>query len=221
MQNNPEINELELLCVIVNYGLGSKIVKHAKDYGIKAGTILLGKGTIKNTLLEFLDLAESRKEIVLMATVSNTANTVLEELNKKFKFYKPHHGIIFSTSIMSLFGTKNYIHKTNMESRGAENPMYNLITVIVDRGKAEAVIEAASKAGSRGGTIIHGRGSGIHETSKIFSMEIEPEKEVALIISEEKLTEAIATSIRNDLQIDEPGNGIIFIQGIKRAYGLY
>ena len=52
-------------------------------------------------------------------------------------------------------------------------------------------------------------------------MEIEPEKEIALIISEESLTEAIANSIRNELNIDEPGNGIIFIQDIKRAYGLY
>ncbi|NLZ34285.1 hypothetical protein N3C_0020 [Clostridium sp. N3C] len=221
MENNPEVNGLELLCVIVNYGLGSKIVKHSKELGINGATILLGKGTIKNTFLEFLDLAESRKEIVLMGAESTTAYTVLEELNHKFKFCKPHHGIAFSTPITSILGTKSFTPKKNIESRGAENPMYNLITVIVDRGKAEAVIESASKAGSRGGTIIHGRGSGIHETSKIFSMEIEPEKEIALIICEEHLTEAIANSIRNDLKIDEPGNGIIFIQDINRAYGLY
>lgn len=221
MENNPEVKELELLCVIVNYGLASKIVKYAKDHGIKGATILLGKGTIKNSLLEFLDLAESRKEIVIMGAEATTAHTVLEELNIKFRFIKPHHGIAFSTPITSILGTKSYIPNENMESRGAENPMYNLITVIVDRGKAEAVIEAATKAGSRGGTIIHGRGSGIHETSKIFSMEIEPEKEIALIITEASLTEAIAASIKNDLKIDEPGNGIIFIQDIKRAYGLY
>ncbi|HCW05095.1 MAG TPA: transcriptional regulator [Clostridium sp.] len=221
MQSNPDIKELEMLCVIVNYGLGSKIVKHSKEQGIRGGTILLGKGTIKNTLLEFLDLAESRKEIVLMAADSTTAYTVLEKLNSKFKFNKPHHGIAFSTSITSILGAKNYIAEMNKESRGGKNPMYNLIMVVVDRGKAEAVIEAASKAGSRGGTIINGRGSGIHETSKVFSMEIEPEKEIALIICEKQLTESIATSIRNDLQIDEPGNGIIFIQDIKRAYGLY
>ncbi|MDF2841081.1 MAG: nitrogen regulatory protein, partial [Clostridia bacterium] len=68
---------------------------------------------------------------------------------------------------------------------------------------------------------INARGSGIHETSKLFSMEIEPEKEIVLIISEEQLTEAIAGSIKEELKIDEPGNGVIFIQEVNKTYGLY
>ena len=93
--------------------------------------------------------------------------------------------------------------------------------VVVDRGKAEAVTEAAAKAGSRGGTIIHARGSSIHETSKVFSMDIEPEKEIVLIISDMNKTDEITASINEQLQINEPGNGIIFVQDINKAYGLY
>ncbi len=70
-------------------------------------------------------------------------------------------------------------------------------------------------------TIINARGSGIHETNKIFSMEIEPEKEVVLLISEKTLTKQIISSIKEQLQIDEPGKGIIFVQDINKAYGLY
>lgn len=77
------------------------------------------------------------------------------------------------------------------------------------------------EAGSKGGTIINARGSGIHETSKIFSMAIEPEKEIVLILSEEESTEGIVASIRKKLKIDEPGNGIIFIQEVSKTYGLY
>jgi len=102
-----------------------------------------------------------------------------------------------------------------------EDSLYDAIFVIVDRGKAEAVIDAASKAGSKGGTIIHARGSGIHETSKLFAMEIEPEKEVVLILAEKNLTDPIVSTIREELQIDKPGKGIIFIQAVDRAYGLY
>ncbi|HRU41617.1 MAG TPA: P-II family nitrogen regulator, partial [Candidatus Diapherotrites archaeon] len=60
-----------------------------------------------------------------------------------------------------------------------------------------------------------------HETSKIFSIEIEPEKEIALIISESMLAEKIASSISDRLNINEPGNGVIFIQSINKVYGLY
>lgn len=52
-------------------------------------------------------------------------------------------------------------------------------------------------------------------------MEIEPEKEIVLIISETGLTQRIAESIRRDLKLDEPGNGIIFIQSVNKTYGLY
>ena len=99
--------------------------------------------------------------------------------------------------------------------------MYHAITTIVEKGKAEEVIEAATKAGSKGGTIINGRGSGIHETSKLFSMDIEPEKEIVLILSEAEMTQAIVSSIGERLKINEPGNGIIYVQDVNKTYGLY
>ncbi|MDR5658560.1 hypothetical protein RH915_03555 [Serpentinicella sp. ANB-PHB4] len=52
-------------------------------------------------------------------------------------------------------------------------------------------------------------------------MEIEPEKEIVLIISECDLTDAIASSVKEDLEIDKPGNGIVFVQDINKVYGIY
>ncbi|HOS68940.1 MAG TPA: P-II family nitrogen regulator [Bacillota bacterium] len=221
MQNCLENKNFNLICVIVNFGLGSDVLKLSKQHGVTGGTIFLGKGTVKSAILELLELSESRKEIVLMAAEAAIEDTVLEELNKKLKFSKPNHGIAFTTSIKCIMGITSCGCKIDNESGGVENPMYNLIMAIVERGKAEAAIEAARDAGARGGTIIHARGSGIHETSKIFSIEIEPEKEIALIISESMLAEKIASSISDRLNINEPGNGVIFIQSINKVYGLY
>ena len=44
---------------------------------------------------------------------------------------------------------------------------------LVDKENAEDVVDPAMLAGAKGGTIINARGSGIHETSKIFSIEID------------------------------------------------
>lgn len=221
MENSPFNCELELTCVIVNFGMGSKIIKHAKQYGISGGTIFLGKGTINNSIMQLLELAETRKEIVLMAADISTSNIVMEELDKKFHFFKPNHGIVFSTTITGLFGTKRPICADNIERRGVKNKMHKVIFIIVDKGKAESVVEAATRAGSKGATIINARGSGIHETSKLFNMEIQPEKEIVLIISETNLTEVIVEAINDLLEIDKPGNGIIFIQDANKTYGLY
>ncbi|NLC68329.1 MAG: P-II family nitrogen regulator [Clostridiaceae bacterium] len=218
--SEPVIKQIEQICVIVNLGLGSKLLHEAKRHGIPGGTVFMGKGTVNSRILEFLGLSDIRKEIVLMVAEKKTAEQALEKLGEEFKFEKPNHGIAFTTSIRYLAGTRSCKCEVSNEGRGEESKMYHAITVIVDRGKAENVIDAATKAGSTGGTIIHARGSGIHETSKLFSMDIEPEKEIVLILSERGKTEAIVNSIREELKIDEPGQGIIYVQDVNKTYGL-
>lgn len=214
-------NEYDLLCVIVNIGTGSKVIKFAKKNGILGATVFIGKGTVKSRILELLDLSEVRKEILLMIADRATSEKFLEKLYKEFKLDKPNHGIAFSTCIRDILGTKTYKCESERKYGGDEIKMYNAIYVIVDKGKAEDVVAAAKKAGARGGTIINARGSGIHEYNKIFSMDIEPEKEFVLILAEESLTDGITSMIRKELSIDEPGNGIIFVQGINKTYGLF
>jgi nitrogen regulatory protein PII len=209
----------ELICFIVNYGLGSKIVKYGKQHGVSGGTIFFGKGTIKNKVLMFLELYDIRKELVFMIAGKNTALDVMEKISMEFKLSKPNHGIAFSIPISTICGAhcSNFDH----EERGMMNVMYNSIFVVVDKGRAEDVIDAAEKAGSTGGTIINARGSGVHETSRLFSMDVEPEKEIVLILSETEKTQAIVESIRKGLNIDAPGNGVIFVQDVSKVYGLY
>lgn len=221
MDNCPDKKEFTLIGVIVNFGLGTKIIKFAKQHGVSGGTILLGKGTVRNCILEFLELCDVRKEIVLMIAEKTIANNTMDELDRKFNFHKPNHGIAFSIPVLSLIGVRGCSADIVKESGGAQHSMYKAIFVVVDKGKAEAVIEVATKAGSRGGTIINARGSGIHETSKLFNMDIEPEKEIVLILAANSLVEPIVSSIREEMQIDEPGKGIIFIQDVNKTYGLY
>ena len=219
MKIKEQKERYELVCVIVKYGMASKIIKFAKKHGISGGTIFLGKGTINNSFLEFLELSEVRREIVLMVADYEKAKETLPILSKMFNFEKPNHGIAFSTSVSEIFGASGM--KKQKESGGENNTMYQVIYTIVERGKAEDVVDAANHAGSKGATIINGRGSRIHETGRIFNMEIEPEKEIVLIISEKSLTEKITEAIRENLKIDEPGNGIVFIQNINSTYGLF
>ncbi|HAH69232.1 MAG TPA: transcriptional regulator, partial [Synergistaceae bacterium] len=172
MVNNTGGACFELVWVIVNFGKGSKIMQAAKKSGITGGTILLAKGTANNSMAEFLGLSEIRKEIIMMGANKKTARSVLEALDTKFNFDKPNHGIAFITAVSEMIGSVGCkATETDIEER-REEAMYCAITVVVEKGKAEEVIDAATAAGSRGGTIINARGSGIHETSKLFFMDI-------------------------------------------------
>lgn len=217
----------ELICITVNYGMGSKIIKSAKQHGISGATVMLGKGTVNNKLLCYIGLTDERKEIVYMVAEKEKAYQALAAMDKEFEFKKPNHGIAFTTSVCEVMGKSDTVCEFIDDERSTErdafrdNIMYHSITVVVEKGKAEDVIDAATKAGSKGGTIINGRGSGIHETSKLFSMDIEPEKEIVVILSEAEATEAIISSIRTYLKIDDPGNGIIYVQNVNKTYGIY
>ncbi|AGA68440.1 nitrogen regulatory protein PII [Desulfitobacterium dichloroeliminans LMG P-21439] len=219
MKDSPTTLEFELISLVVNHGVGTKVLKFAKQHGISGGTICLGRGTVNNPILKLLDLTDIRKEIVMMIGEKKAAENALAALNEKLALHKPNHGIAFISSVRGFVG-HHHSYRHEDESRGAENPMYNAIYTVVDRGMAEDVMEAATKAGSRGGTIINARGSGIHETNTLFSMAIEPEKEIVMILAESSTTEAIITAIRQELHIDNPGHGIIFVLDVNRTYGL-
>lgn len=221
LNNASESTVYEMIYVIVDYGKGSKVLRTAKEYGLKGGTIFLGKGTVNDAILKSISIYEERKEILLIGSDKKTADYALEMLNERFKFGKPNHGIMFTITICGIAGTRSYQCKEIEEERGADNKMYQIIMTIVNKGNAEEVIDAATKAGSKGGTIINARGSGVNETRKLFNMDIEPEKEIVLILAKRDATEGIVTSIREQLETDKPGNGIIFIQDVSKTYGIH
>jgi nitrogen regulatory protein PII len=220
-EQHTELANIELLTIIVNFGMGSKVLHIAKQCGINGGTICLARGTVSNRILDLLGLSDIRKEVVRMISSKEAVHQLVHELDQEFKFEKPNHGIAFTTSICSVIGSRRYSSEKQVEGTEGDRPMYHAIHVVVDRGRAEDVVDAANKAGSRGATIINARGSGIHETSKVFAMDIVPEKEIVLILSESDKTEGIVESIRQHLHIDEPGKGIIYIQEVNKTYGLY
>jgi len=213
--------DFELIYVIVNFGMGSKVLQTAKKHGMTGGTVFLGRGTVKSHVLELLGITDERKEIVVMAADRKTADEVAEFLNEHFHFEKPHHGIAFTMPVCDIIGSTAYKHD-EIHMEGSEDKVsYNLVVTIVDRGKGEEVVEASRKAGAKGATIVNARGAGIHETSKVFAMEIEPEKEMVLILVKSDIAEAVVSSIREHLEIDQPGKGIIFVQSVNKTYGLH
>jgi len=214
------MDEFTLITCVVNAGQASRVLKYAKKYGVKGGTIFIARGTVNSRLSKFLQMDEVRREIVTMIIEDELEAAAIRGISEDMDFYKPNHGIAFSYSVKEFIGSKNKITGKS-ESNGVKDIMYNIIYTIVDKGRAEDVIEAANKAGARGGTIINARGAGPHEVQTLFSVEVEPEKEVAFIITKNDMKDAIVDSIKTNLKIDEPGNGILYVLNLNEVYGLY
>ena len=220
MEQFSNLTHYQLLVVIANNHDGSKVLKIAKEHGIHGGTIVLGYGTRKRPILEFLELTDIKKEIVLMIADRKVVNTVIHKVSEKLKLGKKNTGILFVIPVSQFLGTGHYDYHENIVDGGHNMTIYKAIFTVVDKGKGSLVVESANRANAKGATIINARGSGIHETAKLFNMEIEPEKEIVLIVAKEEIVKDVVENIKLDLEIEKPGNGIIFIQEVHQTYGI-
>ena len=207
-----------LICCVVNVGEASKVRKISKKYGVKGATTSIGRGAVDNRLLNYFGITEKRKEIVSMIVENELAEGVILGISTEMRFDKPHHGFAFSYNVREFIGSLNEVKSSKHKDGG--KVMYNVIFVVVEKGRAEEVIEAANKVGSTGGIIINARGAGVHEVQKFFSLEIEPEKEEVFIITKNENKDKIVNSIRENMKIEEPGNGILYVLDVNEVHGL-
>lgn len=212
------MSSYKLIHVIVPDHKASKVLKVSKKLGALGGTIYKAKGTLSDRFLNFFSIYNEKKELLIMAVDEESASKIVPTLVAKFNLEKKNTGIIFTTNLTAISGS---LLENELKKDEVVDPMFKLITTIVDRGKAEDVVESANAAGARGGTILHARGSGSKETLKVFNMDIEPEKEVVMIIVDSKIAQNVVEKINNDLEINIAGKGIVFVQDIDQAHGIY
>ncbi len=95
-----------------------------------------------------------------------------------------------------------------------------LIVAIVPQGRCPVLVTAAKEAGSEGATIVRGRGTGVHESSKFLGVPIEPEKDLLLVLIPTELTDAVMSAIVRAGELDQPGHGIAFVVDVPRVEGI-
>lgn len=96
----------------------------------------------------------------------------------------------------------------------------HMIVTIVDGGTGEDVTDFSKEAGAAGGTILHGRGSGVHDSGKFLGLDISPEKDVVLTLVPDSLTNQVMDAIGQGINIDVPGNGICFSIDVDKVIGI-
>jgi nitrogen regulatory protein PII len=95
-----------------------------------------------------------------------------------------------------------------------------LIVTIVKKGWGDTVVQASKNAGAQGGTVVFGRGTGIHEDQTFMGFIVEPEKEIVLIIVPSSISEKVYNKIIDAVNLEKPGNGMGFILPVDRVFGI-
>lgn len=109
--------------------------------------------------------------------------------------------------------------KTSGKIEKTSENQFELILTVVNRGFSSEVMEAATKKGATGGTMLNARGT-YKEVKTILGMKIEPEKEVVLIVVNKQIAKEIIEAIYNRCGLSTPGAGICLALPISQITGL-
>ena len=200
----------KLIISIVTHNSGEIITNAANLAGSRGGTILMGRGTAENSIIQLLGLGDKSKDIVYILVEEEICQNVLVKIKESTQ-NKKNFGIVFTIDINN-FLRSGSIKNLENENLGVEkmNDSYEMINVIVNKGYAEDAMAAARKAGAGGGTIINARGTAKEGDAKFFGIEIVPEKEMLLILVPKDKKDEIIKAISDLPCLNKAGSGILF-----------
>ncbi|MGI6765765.1 MAG: P-II family nitrogen regulator [Lentihominibacter sp.] len=192
-----------------------------RDKDLCGGIIVKGEGTVSSATLNLLGIKGQKRILVNIPHKKEMASEILDILTRELKLDKPGHGIVYTNEVMTgdqIIGKKHNDWDTAQKMEGES--MLNKLTVVVNRGMAEDVIDITRKAGVKGGTILHGRGVGADCDVRLFGIEIEPERELVVVILPSNLTEKVVNELYSELKLDIPGNGILYVEPVLDVRGI-
>lgn len=199
----------------------SDFMRICKDGG--RCVVMHGKGTAVKSMLDILGIENSEKRIIVSVTNSDNAKLMVKRLKEELFVGVPGHGIVISVPVKSVGGGKTlaYLSRNDKYEKKAPdiNYSYELIVAVANEGSVDTVMNAAREAGARGGTVIHGKGTGNEETSRFYNVSIAAEKETILIVSKSSQKEKIMQSIIKKAGPDTQAGAVVFSLPVSDVAG--
>ncbi len=193
---------------IVPRGAGEKIAKAAVDAGAGGGTVLLGRGTAPNSVMQFLGLGERAKDIVLNIAPGAAADAVCRAISEAAGAAGAR-GVAFAAEAAA-FRRSGENGGTEWSESMEKSGESMAVVAIVNRDYADDALAAARRAGATGGTILQGRGTAREDDAAFFGVRLVPEKDILVILAPRGTAPAILEAIRSAPCFAEKGSGIVF-----------
>ncbi len=188
---HPSIEPLRLMVAIMERGRGEQIADLFPPDHTPLLLVLLGRGTAKSELLDYLGLERTQKDIVLTLLPQHVAGPFLRRMAHELHMGRPGGGIAFTiplTSITRAAAKAAMDPASPTPDEGKEDSMkteerYELIMVVAHHGYSDLIMDTARAAGATGGTVLHARALGSGEAQRFIKITIQPEKELMMILT--------------------------------------
>ena len=209
---------LKLLFVISDNERRLKILTN--EFSLPFNVISHGEGTASQGILDFLGLTKTEKILFISIIPAVLEKEILNYIKKEMKIKEIGKGVAFTVPLSS---SPQYIQEAFSEKRGVKmnnKKGYHLLLTIVIEGYAEKVMSVAKKFGANGGTLIKGRDIGTRSGFKFFNVQVEPEKDVLLIVCKEEDKNKIMEGIMEKYGANTEARGMCLTLPIDNVIGI-
>lgn len=209
---------LKLLFIINDNEKSLKLLTN--EFSLPFNVVSHGEGTASQGILDFLGLTKTEK-IVFTSIIPDTyEKEILNYIKKEMRIKEIGRGVAFTTPLSS---SPQYIHDAFKEKRGTimnNKKGYHLLITIVIEGYAEKVMSVAKKNGANGGTLIKGREIGTKGGFKFFNVQVEPEKDILMIVCKEEEKNKIMSAILEKFGANTEAKGVCITLPIDNVVGI-
>jgi nitrogen regulatory protein PII len=230
-ESTHKLEPLYWFLAVVNDGQGAAIVNILNGHEAAACFLCHGSGTAASDFYHVFGFDVSKKQVVSGLTKKREWPAIKKEVSERFAVSAYSKGIAFVLHVDSICGVSAYKFVTNTRPMGLDkgdipmeeikkNDDYEMIITIVNDGYTDLAMDAAKKAGARGGTILHARGTGNKDIEKFFGVVITPEKQIVMVLVPKDIKDAVIASIYQECGINTKGQGIAFAMPVSDVVGI-
>lgn len=225
--NIPE--RMQALFTVTERGNGNRVIAYLNAHSIRFHMHLPGEGTAPTEMQELLGIGSTSKDVTLSFGSEPAMKRLQQELDGRLSSIAHARGILvflpfnaisnlFSTLLIRQAGQGAEKGNDTMEEASSSKQTHSLICVAVNRGFAEAVADAARKAGATGGTVIRARLTGTEDVAKFFGSVLGEEREIVTILAANSARDAIMDEVNAACGLHSKAQGLLFALPVDRAY---
>ena len=209
---------LKLLFIINDDEKSLKLLTN--EFSLPFNIITHGEGTASQGILDFLGLTKTEKILFTSIIPDTYEKEILTYIKKEMRLKEIGKGVAFTTPLSS---SPQYIHEVFNGKKGTKmknkNEYHLLITIVIE-GYAEKVMNVAKKCGANGGTVIKGREIGSKSGFKLFNVQVEPEKDILLIVCKDEDKNKIMEGILEKYGANTEAKGLCITLPIDNTVGI-
>ena len=221
-------NRLYLMITITNRVMGAThFLDFYRAFGAPVVFTALGRGTASNDILNTLGLEATEKSVMFSVVTPAVKDVLMRELVDTMRIDRPGSGIAVCLHLSSVGGRTalNYLISGKSDAQPdmsvKEEELMNDSPYQLIVANTNTVMEAASAAGARGGTVIHARATDAENANKFFGMAISEEREMIFLVTSSDKRADIMKSIMEKAGAHTDAQTVTFSVPLDDTAGLY